>query len=381
MAEIHGRVEPEFEPVRDCFAANFDRSDEYRELGAAFAVFRGGDLVVDLYGGFRDAGRTRPLQPDTLANIWSSTKGITAVAVAILVDRGLVDYGDLVGKHWPEYACRGKEATTVSHLLSHQAGLPGFAEPISMEQFYDWEVVTERLANQAPMWEPGTKNSYHAMTFGFLAGEIVRRASGMSIGTFVRKELTGALDADVHIGLSASEDARVAELVPSPLELELDFSAAPPDPEALASITNPTLVPTLPNDRAWRAAQIPAGNGHATAVGLAKLYAVLANAGSFNGRRILRPETIDKLDRVQTERVDILLGIAPMWRNGLFGNIGGMYGSAPSAIGHSGWGGSFGSADRESAMAMGYVVNQMGHEALGDPRAVTLANTVYRCAA
>lgn len=381
MAEIHGRVEPEFEPVRDCFAANFDRSDEYRELGAAFAVFRGGDLVVDLYGGFRDAGRTRPWQPDTLANIWSSTKGITAVAVAILVDRGLVDYGDLVGKHWPEYACRGKEATTVSHLLSHQAGLPGFAEPISMEQFYDWEVVTERLANQAPMWEPGTKNSYHAMTFGFLAGEIVRRASGMSIGTFVRKELTGALDADFHIGLSASEDARVAELVPSPLELELDFSAAPPDPEALASITNPTLVPTLPNDRAWRAAQIPAGNGHATAVGLAKLYAVLANAGSFNGRRILRPETIDKLDRVQTERVDILLGIAPMWRNGLFGNIGGMYGSAPSAIGHSGWGGSFGSADRESAMAMGYVVNQMGHEALGDPRAVTLANTVYRCAA
>ena len=295
------------------------------------------------------------------------------------MDRGLVDYGDLVGKHWPEYACRGKEGTTVAHLLSHQAGLPGFVEPITMEQFYDWDVATERLADQEPMWEPGAKNSYHAMTYGFLAGEIVRRASGRSIGAFVRAELAEALEADVHIGLPASEDARVAPLVPSPLELELDFSDAPP--EALASITNPTMMPTLPNDRAWRAAQIPAGNGHATALGLAKVYGVLANSGTFNGRRILRADTIDRLDTVQTDRVDIQLGIAPMWRNGLSGNVDGMYGSAPNAIGHSGWGGSFGSADRESGIAMGYVVNQMGHEALGDPRAVALADAVYRCAA
>ena len=379
MALIHGRVQPGFEPVRECFAANFDRDDEYRELGAAFAVFRGDELVVDLYGGFRDANRTRPWEPDTLVNIWSSTKGITAVAVAVLVDRGLVDYADLVGTHWPEYACRGKADTTVSHLLSHQAGLPGFVEPITMEEFYDWDVATARLAGQEPMWEPGTRNSYHAMTFGFLAGEIVRRASGLSIGAFVRRELAEALDADVHIGLPESEDARVAPLVPSPLELELDFSSVPP--EALASITNPTMMPTLPNHRAWRAAEIPAGNGHATAVGLAKVYAVLANSGAFRGDRILQAETIDRLDTVQTDRLDIQLGIAPMWRNGLSGNVGGMYGSAPNAVGHSGWGGSFGSADRESGIAMGYVVNQMGHEALGDPRAVALANAVYRCAA
>ncbi len=180
--EIQGSVAPGFERVADCFAANFERQDGYAELGASFAAYRGEQLVADLYGGWRDAARTIPWTGDTLVNIWSATKGVTALEVAVLVDRGRLDYAAPVARYWPEFAENGKAAVTVSQLLSHQAGLPGFVDPTPVTDFYNWETVTTRLARQAPMWTPGEKNAYHAMTYGFLAGELVRRASGMSVG-------------------------------------------------------------------------------------------------------------------------------------------------------------------------------------------------------
>jgi CubicO group peptidase (beta-lactamase class C family) len=374
---ISGAVAPGFERVLDRFAANFERDDAYREVGASLAVYRGETLVVDLWGGWRDAEQTVPWTPDTLVNVWSTTKGVTAIAVARLVDQGRLDYAAPVARYWPEFAQNGKAAITVSQLLSHQAGLPGFAEPTPLEDFYDWETITRRLAAQAPMWEPGTKNSYHAMTFGFLAGELIRRASGLAIGSFLAREVAGPLDADVFIGLPAAEEARVAPLIAPRIAAPFDLDAMAP--EAVAALTNPLMEPTLANDRAWRAAEIPAGNGQATARGLARLYAAMANGGTLDGVRLMGPETVEAMIEVQTERADLMLGVAPRWGRGVTRNAVGVYGPEPLAFGHAGWGGSFGCGDTKAKVAIGYVLNQMGDRVVGDPRSTGLCEAVYAC--
>jgi CubicO group peptidase (beta-lactamase class C family) len=375
--EIHGHVAPGFEKARDRFAANFERNDAYREVGAALTVHRGGTLVVDLWAGSRDAGGQTPWTADTLVNVWSTTKGVTAIALAVLVDRGLLDYAAPVARYWPQFAQNGKADITVSQLLSHQAGLPGFEAPTPLEDFYDWEKVTTRLAGQAPLWPPGTRNSYHAMTFGFLAGELIRRITGLSPGQFLAREVAGPLNADIFIGLPQSEEGRVAPILAPHKEVPFD-----PDkmaPEAVAAVSNPAMIPTLPNDRAWRAAEIPAGNGHATARGLARLYGAVANGGTLDGVRLMRSETVDALAQVQTERMDLMLGVAPFWAHGVTLNQTGIYGPRRTVFGHSGWGGSFGCADTEAKVAIGYVMNQMGEGIVGDVRATELCHTIYAC--
>jgi CubicO group peptidase (beta-lactamase class C family) len=373
--EIHGYVAPGFAAVKAAFARNFERDDAYRELGASLAVYRAGELVVALHGGFRDQAHTTPWTSDTLANIWSATKGIAAIEVAALVGRGKLRYEALVTDYWPEYGQNGKAETTVAQLMSHQAGLPGFVEPTPLADFYDWNVVTARLARQAPMWKPGTKNSYHAMTYGFLAGELVRRGSGLGVGAFLREAIAAPLGADVFIGLPESEEHRVAPLVPSPLQQAFDPIRMPP--EAVIAVSNPDMAPTLPNDRAWRAAQIPAGNGHASALGLAKIYGAVANGGTLDGVRIVNSDAIEQMSKLQTDRPDILLGAPAYWRNGMHGNIGGMFGPHRETIGHSGWGGSFGCFNAEHGIGIGYVLNQMGDHTVGDPRATALCAAIF----
>ena len=375
--KIGGHAAHGFERVRDCFAANFEREDPYREVGASLAVYRGETLVVDLWAGTRDAAGTAAWTPDTLVNVWSTTKGVTAIAVAKLVDQGRIDYAAPVARYWPEFAQNGKAEITVSQLMSHQAGLPGFTEPTVLEDFYDWETVAGRLAAQTPMWTPGTKNSYHAMTFGFLAGELIRRVSGMSVGRFLAREVANPLGADVFIGLPESEEARVAPLIAPRLEAAFDLDQM--QPEAVAALTNPAMLPTLSNQRAWRAAEIPAGNGQATARGLARLYAAMANAGTLDGLPLMQPRTVATMSEVQTERVDVLLGFTPFWGHGVANNEVGVFGPRRHVFGHSGWGGSFGCADTEARVAIGYVMNQMGDRIAGDPRATALCNAIYEC--
>lgn len=375
--EIHGQVAPGFEPVRDRFAANFERDDAYQEVGASLAVYQGEDLVVDLWAGTRDAAGQIPWTPDTLVNVWSTTKGVTAIALAVLVDQGLIDYAAPVSRYWPAFAQRGKGEITVSQLLSHQAGLPGFEAETPLSDFYDWTVVTARLASQAPLWPPGTRNSYHAMTYGFLAGELIRRVSGRSVGQFLAESVAGPLGADIHIGLAETEEDRVAPLLAPRIQAPFDLAAMAP--EAAAAVTNPAMIPTLPNDRAWRAAEVPAGNGHASARGLARLYGAMANGGALGGVRLMRPETVAALSEMQTDRVDILLGVAPHWGRGVTRNPIGLYGPNPGAFGHSGWGGSFGCADTDARLAIGYVLNQMGDAVVGDVRATGLCHAVYAC--
>lgn len=376
--DIDGTVAPGFEAAKDAFAANFARAGDYQEVGASFAAFHRGRCVVDLWGGFTDGARTKPWSHNTLANIWSSTKAVTAVAVARLVDRGLLRYEDKVASVWPEFAQNGKADITVAHILSHQAGLPGFVEPTSATDQCDFDGCVAKLARQKPAWEPGTATSYHAMTYGWLAGEIVRRVADKSIGRVVAEEIAKPLDADIFIGLPQSQDARAAEMLPP-----THAATPPPLPDAaMMALTNPQQDPTLPNTREWRAAEIPAANGHANALGLARLYAALASDHGCEGVRLLSPNTLSRVIRPATQgRTDMFLGFQDSWGMGMAINAPGIYGPNPRAFGHSGWGGSFGCADPDAQIAIGYVCNQMGPELVGDPRTAGLCAAVLSCAA
>lgn len=373
--KIEGTVVAGFEHVREAFAANFARGDAYEEIGASLSVFHAGRCIVDLWGGYRDAALSRPWTRDTLINVWSTTKGIAALAVALLVDRKLMAYSDPVSLHWPEFAANGKGDITVAQLLSHQGGLPGFVTPTVVEDFYHWDRVAARLAAQAPMWEPGTKNSYHAMTYGFLAGELVRRVSGKPIRRFVQDEIAGPQKAEFFIGLGEGFEPRVAEMIkPS---VAVDTAALNLPSEAIAALTNPAVEADRPNSRAWRAAEIPAANGHATAQGLGRIYGAVANGGALDGVELLSPDTIARMSEVQTRRIDLMLGFEPCWAMGFATNKIGIYGPNPRALGHSGWGGSFGCADVQAKVGIGYVMNRMGADLVGDPRSKVLCDAIF----
>jgi CubicO group peptidase (beta-lactamase class C family) len=372
---MNGQVAKGFERVRDAFAGNFSRGDDYQEVGAAVCVYLKGKPVVDLWAGHRDKAKTQPWTADTLINVWSTTKGLTATALALLVDRGLVRYHDKVSTVWPEFAQSGKGSITIAQLLSHQGGLSGFVEPTSIEDQYDWDLMVRRLARQAPAWEPGTQNSYHAMTFGWLAGEIVRRGAKRPFGEFVRAEICDKLGADFFVGLPAQSESRVAEMI-GPRN-PVDTSAMPLPDVARMALENPLQDPSRPNTSAWRRAEIPAANGQASARGVARLYAALADRGEFEGTRLLSPATIGQMTVVQTERTDLMLGFAPCWAMGFATNRVGIYGPNPKSFGHSGWGGSFGFADPDLGLSVGYVMNQMGADLVGDPRTTPLCKEIY----
>ena len=380
-AEIKGDVAPGFEKAREAFAENFAREGDYQEIGASFAAFHKGRCVVDLWGGYADPKRTRLWTRDTLANVWSSTKGVTAMAVALCVERGLLRYEDCVAQHWPEFAANGKESVTIAQLLSHQAGLPGFVEPTRVEDEYDWDATCAKLARQAPAWPPGTASSYHAITYGWLAGELVRRVTRQSVGRFIANEIARPLDARVFIGLPQLEEPHVAEMAAP--KRTIDMAAIPLPDAARMAVTNPALDPLVANTRAWRAAEIPAANGQANAHGLATLYGALANGGALGSVRLLKPETIVKMTTPATRdgRKDMFLGFTDSWAMGMALNTPGIYGPNPRAFGHSGWGGSFGCADPDAEVGIGYVCNQMGPDLVGDPRTEGLCAAVLACAA
>jgi len=374
---IHGRVERGFEKVREAFAANFLRSDGYQEVGAALAVYRAGKPVVDLWAGHKDAARARPWQRDTLVNVYSTTKGIVAVAAALLVEEGKLRYEDPVVKHWPEYGQNGKEKTTVAQLLSHQAGLPGFAEPTTVEDLYDWKQRCAALARQKPMWTPGRKASYHAMTWGYLVGEVIRRASGQTVGQLIASHVAARVAADVYVGLPQSLDALVAPMLRP--RNPPDMSGVQMPPEAIAALVNPQLDGEVCNARGWRAAEIPAANGHASASGIARVYAALANQGQLDNQRLMTGQSIMQMTQVQRERTDLLLGFTDNWAMGMCFNQMNMLGPSPKTFGHGGWGGSIGCANLEAHVGIGYVCNQMGAQLVGDPRGAGLCHVVWEC--
>src|SRR4051794_13134151 len=214
MAEVQGTYEPAFEGVRDALAANIDSG---ADVGASVAVMVDGKTVVDIWGGHVDEARTEPWAGDTIINVWSTTKTMSFLTALLLADRGELDFDAPVARYWPEFAANGKAQITVGQVMSHSSGLSGWKEPLKTEDLYDWEKMTSLLAAQAPLWEPGTASGYHAVTFGFLIGEVVRRITGKSLGTVFREEIAEPMNADFHIGLPASEDYRVAEMIGWPV--------------------------------------------------------------------------------------------------------------------------------------------------------------------
>ena len=374
-AAIAGWVAPGFAVVRDAFAANFHRDGDDAECGAALAVYLDGRCVADLWGGFTDAARTKPWARDTLVNVWSASKGIVATAVAILVDQGRAAYDDPVAKYWPEFAAGGKGAVTIGQILSHQSGVNGWESPVSFEQLYDWGRATSLLAAQAPFWPPGTAASYHALTHGFLAGEVVRRITGQDVGGFIRDAVAGPLGAEFHIGLPLGDDWRVAEIIAPP-----PANALPAGGEMAEfprrAVTNPTPDPLRPNTRAWRAAQFPAANGQASAQGLARIYGALAMGGALDGVRIISPEGVERMRAPRHPGPDQLLG-PRVWGAGVSMGVAPAFGPHADTFGHTGWGGAFGCANLRRRVGIGYVMNRMGGQVASNPRGSSLAGAVF----
>ncbi|WP_069771596.1 serine hydrolase [Streptomyces sp. LUP30] len=381
VPQVHGHCDPRFAALRTAFEENFrDRA----ELGAAVSVTVDGVTVADLWGGWADPARTRAWERDTLVNVWSTSKGPTALCAHILADRGLLDFDAPVAAYWPEFAAAGKERVLVRHLLSHRAGLAGLREPHSLEQLYDWELTTARLAATEPWWEPGTRSGYHALTFGFLVGEVVRRVSGLRPGAFLEREVSGPLGVDFTIGLAEKEAHRAAELVHPPAASASEQAAmfSRLTPAAIAALTNPLAGADEANSPRWRAAEIPAANGHGTARAVAALYGVFAGRGAYGGRRVLSPEGAERVREGQGACRDVVLGSGfdheteiglGLWLSGPNGS----YGPNPRAFGHDGFGGSCGLADPEAGVSLGYVMNRMGPRIADDPRKMALIEALY----
>src|SRR5262245_4226827 len=292
---IHGQCDPRFTAVREAFAENFATR---AEVGAAVCVYVEGKPVVDLWGGYANAARTRPWDQPTIVNVASTTKGMVAVCAHRLVERGLLDLDAPVARYWPEFAQAGKSQIPVRWLLSHRAGLPAVRQDMPLETLYDWHAYPHALASTEPWWEPGTQHGYHALTFGYLVGEVIRRISGKSVGQFLREEVTGPLATDFFIGVPESEDHRAADILPDPPPLPGDttqWDIIRRDPTSMIgrAFLNPPRGAAVTGSRAWRAAEIPAANGHTTARALDRIYGTLAHGGTLDGVHLLHPATIN----------------------------------------------------------------------------------------
>jgi CubicO group peptidase (beta-lactamase class C family) len=371
VTTVDGVVEPGWGGVREAFAANFE---ERAEVGAAVCVYAGGRKVVDLWGGIADPTSGRPWAEDTIVMTFSSSKGVTAIGVNVAIERGLLHPDAAVASYWPEFAAAGKERITVRQVLSHQAGLPLVEADLTLDEALSWDPVVEALATQAPLWEPGTTHGYHMRTYGWLAGELLRRVGGRSPGTFLRDEVTAPLDVDFWVGLPEAEEARVATLVPPQRSLRDALSSFGDDLLLARVFANPGGhfdYDDMWNTRRLRACELPSSNGVGDARGLARLYASCIGDG-VDGRRTLAPPTVEAATTEQVVGPDAV--IMTETRFGLGFMLGASFGAANprTCFGHAGAGGSLAFADPASGLAFGYVMNDLRFDAAGDPRSETL---------
>jgi CubicO group peptidase (beta-lactamase class C family) len=365
---VRGRWEPGFEPVRRAFAEILAGGSE---IGAALAVYLDGDLVVDVWGGHVDAARTRPWQPDTIVNLYSVGKAVTAVCALRLAEAGALDLEAPVARYWPEFAQAGKARVPVRYLLTHEVGLPAVARPLPADAWNQWDLMTEALAAQAPWWEPGTGHGYLVNMQGFLVGELVRRVTGTTLGAYLRETITGPAGIDFFIGFGPELDGRCAEVLPLPespeaAELQRQLSADPANLDGLAlmrvnAYRNPPGISGIGvvNTRAWRAAEVPSTNGHGNARAVARLYAALAGNGAIDGVHVLAPELVARAAQQQVDGDDRMLHRRTRFGLGFQLTIPERpLGPSPRAFGHFGAGGSLGFADPDARVAFGYAMNQ-----------------------
>ncbi|MFC4119035.1 serine hydrolase domain-containing protein [Nonomuraea zeae] len=386
MSEIGGETAPGFEGVRAAFAANLAGE---QEVGAAVGVYLHGRKVVDLWGGIADPETGRRWERDTLQIVFSTTKGITAACAHLLAQRGELDLDAPVADYWPEFAANGKERIPVRWLLTHQAGLPALDHPITPAEAIAWHPMVTALAAQRPSWEPGTEHGYHGHTYGWLVGEVVRRVTGRSIGTFLAEEIAAPLGLDLWIGLPQSEQRRVSRIIAPPLDLDalarIDLDALPePAREVMRAYTDPTsltmrsmtvITPMLNhNDPGEQLAEMPSTNGICTARALARFYAALI--GEVDGHRVLTPGTLAAATAEQASGIDRVLRVPVRIGTGFGLPTPDAFWYSPTAFGFPGYGGSLGFADPASGLAFGYVMNHI-QEGVPDRRAATLLDAVH----
>ncbi|HYW04505.1 MAG TPA: serine hydrolase domain-containing protein [Gammaproteobacteria bacterium] len=375
---VGGDCDSRFARVREVFRENFLRRGEH---GGAVAVYVDGRRVVTLHGGHADAARRHPWCPDTLVNVFSVGKGIVATAALMLVGQGRLDLDSPAARRWPPFAAEGKGEVSLRQILAHRAGLPAIGPPLPDEALFDWERMCGALAAQAPWWEPDTRHGYHVNTFGFLVGELVRRASGQSVGEYVRERIAGPLGADFHIGVPEAQLGRIAEFLWPEQGSAPAQPPSPSDPDTRARMLYSTYFnpPGLSghgvvNSGAWRRAEIPSANAHATADGVAAIYASLAGGG-----RLLGTDLLCEATREASVGMDAVL--ARETRFGLGFQLpqpGRDFGPGRSSFGHFGAGGSLGFADPDAGVGFGYVMNRMGPR-WQSPAAQALIEAVYAC--
>jgi CubicO group peptidase (beta-lactamase class C family) len=390
MTNVGGVVAEGWEAVREAFVNNLENSEE---VGAGVSVYHRGNKVVDLWGGSFDVEKTQPYAEDTLQLVFSTTKGITAIAVAMCVERGLLSYDEKVSTYWPEFAQHGKADATVAQLLSHQCGLYTVDGDITLAEALDWSTITARLAATAPRWDIGTKHGYHALTYGWLAGELVRRVdpSHRSLGTFVQEEIVSKVGGELWIGLPESQESRVSPMIGGLNSVPEDMDPAvkammeqfmgPNSPGGQALSLNGAFgIDGAFNRRDVHAAEIPAANGISNARTLARIYSSLIS--EVNGVRLLKPSTVEKVRTLVTPEnepdacliMPTTFGMGFMV-HGPFSLFGG-----PGSFGHPGAGGSVAFALPEKEMGFAYVMNQMATNLANDFRAQRLAEAAVACA-
>jgi CubicO group peptidase (beta-lactamase class C family) len=384
MVELRGTVEPGYERVRDAFAANFD---EQGDVGAAVTVYRHGRIVVDLWGGERNATTAEPWEADTLVRVASTTKGITAVCANLLAQQGKLDFDEPVARYWPEFAAEGKESIPVRWIMSHQAGLPVVDRVFTKEDVFASDPISEALAAQRPIWEPGTAHGYHGQTYGYLVGEVIRRIAGSTVGTFLADEVAGPLALDTFIGLPEEMLPRMAQIISPAYGASGDkagkgtpAASAPSgvadvDAEEMAFRLRVFLFTHLKpdyNSPEWLQIEMPSANGVTTARSLAKLYASLI--GEVDGVRLFTQETLEAACTCQADGEDRVLRRHNRYGLGFALASGHMPSIGPGSFGHPGAGGSIGLADPETGVAMAYVMNF--HKMADDTRAASLVDAV-----
>jgi CubicO group peptidase (beta-lactamase class C family) len=388
MTTINGWTAPGWERVRDAFQANFD---EGSEIGSAFGAYHKGHKVVDLWGGIANPDTGSVWDEDTLIPVFSTSKGVVAICANHLIQHGRIDIDAPVSAYWPEFAQHGKRDIPVSYLLSHQAGLAWTDEPMTAEQAFAWDPVIRALELQAPVWEPGTRHGYHATTYGWLVGEVIRRVTGMSVGAYVRT-LAEPLDLELWIGLPESEEARVAPLVTlmPPGDPYGETVKGDPVREVVAAVLGPDtplgkalFAPgqalrdwAIWNTRAMHAAEMPAVNAITNGRSLARLYG--ACVSDVDGIRLLSTEQAKAAGTQRTHGPDlVLLDLDIQFGLGFMVHGGDITVGGPGSFGHFGAGGSMGWCDPDAELGMGYVMNRMEVGLTGDTRAFNLTQACY----
>jgi CubicO group peptidase (beta-lactamase class C family) len=375
MTELLGKCDDRFDAVRAALARNLDSG---KELGVSLVLDIDGEIVVDLWGGFRDEARTVPWSEQTITNVWSTTKTVTSLAALMLVDRGELDVDAPVARYWPEFAAQGKQDVLVRHVMSHASGVSGLEQPAVVEDLYDWPRATSRMAAQAPWWPPGTASGYHALNYGHLVGEVVRRISGKTLKRFVAEEIAGPLGADFQIGAAESDWDRIADVLPPP-PLPFDLAALDPDSPVVKTLTGPLVAAEVANTPGWRRADLGAVNGHGNARSVARVLSVIARGGEVDGVRLLGQDTIDLIFREQQNGIDLVLGVPLRFGIG--------YGLPQRDIlpwipdericYWGGWGGSMIVMDVGRRTTISYMMNKMGPGIIGSDRSTEYGHAIY----